>query len=339
MPAVGRFSGTPASINASDEPHTVAIEDEPFELGDLRHDADRVGEFRRRRQHGMDRAPGELAVPDLSPAGRTHAARLADRIGWEVVVEQKTLLVGAIERVDVLLILTRPERRDDERLGLAAGEQGRAVRTRQNPDLRQDWADSGQVAAIDATFVVEDVPADHLRLGIMESFGDFGGREPGLAALGGQRGQDLRLDDVDRGVPLLFFGDRIGGPQVRLGDVEHGLLDCGAVAFGQIARILGGLFGEADDRLDDRLEAGMAGHDRPQHGLLGQLLGFQFDHQNSIRGAGDDEVQGRVLHLFDGRVDPYLTLYEADARRPDRPHEWHAGKSERRGRGDQSQDV
>ncbi len=31
MPAVGRFSGTPASISASDEPHTVAIDEEPFD--------------------------------------------------------------------------------------------------------------------------------------------------------------------------------------------------------------------------------------------------------------------------------------------------------------------
>ena len=31
MPAVGAFSGTPASISASEEPQTVAIEDEPFD--------------------------------------------------------------------------------------------------------------------------------------------------------------------------------------------------------------------------------------------------------------------------------------------------------------------
>ena len=31
MPAVGRRSGTPASISASDVPHTVAMEDEPFD--------------------------------------------------------------------------------------------------------------------------------------------------------------------------------------------------------------------------------------------------------------------------------------------------------------------
>ena len=31
MPATGRFSGTPASIRASDEPHTDAIDDEPLD--------------------------------------------------------------------------------------------------------------------------------------------------------------------------------------------------------------------------------------------------------------------------------------------------------------------
>ena len=31
MPATGRLSGMPASIIASEEPHTVAIEDEPFD--------------------------------------------------------------------------------------------------------------------------------------------------------------------------------------------------------------------------------------------------------------------------------------------------------------------
>ena len=31
MPAVGRLSGTPASISDNEVPHTVAIEDEPFD--------------------------------------------------------------------------------------------------------------------------------------------------------------------------------------------------------------------------------------------------------------------------------------------------------------------
>ena len=207
MPAVGRFSGTPASISASDEPQTVAIEDEPFELGDLRHDADRVGELRRGRQHRTDRAPGELAVADLAPAGRAHAAGLADRIGREVVVEQEALLVGAVERVDVLLVLAGAERRHHQRLRLAAGEQGRAVGARQHADLRQDRPDGRQVAAVDAAAVVEDVPAHDLGLGVVERLGDFGGRELGLAAFRRERRHHLRLDGVDGGVALLLLGD------------------------------------------------------------------------------------------------------------------------------------
>ena len=31
MPAQGRFSGAPASISASEAPHTVAMEEEPFD--------------------------------------------------------------------------------------------------------------------------------------------------------------------------------------------------------------------------------------------------------------------------------------------------------------------
>ena len=173
MPAVGAFSGTPASISASEEPQTVAIDEEPFEFGDLGDDADRVGEFRRRRQHRPDGAPGELAVADFAPAGRAHAARLADRIGREVVVEQEALLVGAFERVDVLLVLAGAERGDDQRLRLAAGEQRRAVRARQDADLRQDRPHRLHVAPVDADAVVENVPAHDLGLQIVEGFADL----------------------------------------------------------------------------------------------------------------------------------------------------------------------
>ena len=187
MPAVGRFSGTPASISASEEPHTVAIDDEPFEFGDLGDDADRVGELGGGRQHRVDGAPGELAVADFAPAGRAHAAGFADRIGREVVMEQEALLVGSLERVDVLLVLAGAERRDHQGLRLAAREQRRAVGARQHADLGEDRAHRRQIAAVDAALVVEDVPAHDLGLGAMERFGDrlggeFVGRRPPGAA-------------------------------------------------------------------------------------------------------------------------------------------------------------
>ena len=141
-------------------------------LRDLRDDADRVGEFLRLRQQRMDRAPGQLAVADLAASGRADAAGLADRERREVVVQQERLLVGALQRVDELLVLAGAERGDHQRLGLAAGEQRRAVRARQHADFRDDRAHGLEVAAVDALAGIEDVPAHDLGFELLEHAGD-----------------------------------------------------------------------------------------------------------------------------------------------------------------------
>jgi hypothetical protein len=61
----------------------------------------------------------------------------------------------------------------------------------------------------------------------------------------------------------------------------------------KVARLLGGLLGELDDRVDHRLEAAVAEHDGAEHDVLGQLLGFRLDHQHGVGRAGDDEVELR----------------------------------------------
>ena len=206
-------------------------------------------------------------------------------------MEQEPLLVGAVERIDILLVLAGAQRRDHERLGFAAGEQSRAVGARQHADLRQDRAHGRQVAPVDAALVVENVPAHDLGLGVVERLGDLLGREFRLGAFGRERRHHLGLDGVDGGVALLLLGDRVGCAQIGFADLQHRLLDRRTIVRGELARLLGGLFGQADDRLDDRLECGVTGHHRFQHGLLGQLLGFRFDHQHRVRGAGDDEIE------------------------------------------------
>ena len=72
----------------------------------------------------------------------------------------------------ILLVLAGAERRDDQRLRLAAGEQRRAMGARQHADLGEDRAHGRQVAPVDAAPVVEDVPAHDLRLGVVERLAD-----------------------------------------------------------------------------------------------------------------------------------------------------------------------
>ena len=55
-----------------------------------------------------------------------------------------------------------------QRLGLAAGEQRRAVGARQDADFGDDRADRLDVAAVDADAGVEDVPAHDLGFELLE---------------------------------------------------------------------------------------------------------------------------------------------------------------------------
>ena len=71
----------------------------------------------------------------------------------------------------------------------------------------------------------------------------------------------------------------------------------------EVERLLGGVFGQFDDRVDHRLEAFVGEDDAAQHLLFGQLLDFGFDHHHRVFGAGDDEVDLlRLRHLVEGGV-------------------------------------
>ena len=268
-------------------------------------------------------------MPDFAPAGRAHAAGFADRIGGEVVVEEEPLLIGPVQRIDILLVLARAERGDDHRLRFSTREQSGAMGAGQHPDLGQDRAHSGQIAPVDAALVVENVPAHDFGLGVVESLRNLGNRKLRLGALRRERGKHLRLGGVEGGVTLLLLGEGIGGAELGLACFHHRLFDRRVIFRSEFARLLGGLFGEPDDRLKDRLECGMASHDRLQHRVFAEFLGLRLDHQHGVRSAGDDQIEGRILHLLDGRVDLDLALDVADPRSPDRAHEGHAGKGQR----------
>ena len=295
MPAVGRFRGTPASIRASDEPHTVAMEDEPFELGDLGDDPHRIGKFRRGWQHRTDGAPGKLAMADFAPPRRAHAAGLADRIGWKIIMQEEALLIGALETVDELLVLAGAECRDDQRLRLATGEQRRAMRARQNANFRDDRANRLDITPVDPDAGIENVPADNLGLQIVKDLGHLLLGKFRLGIGREKRRENLRLHRVDRVIALLFHGDLIGLAQSRFGDMAHRRLGCALVGNGEFTRLLGGFFGEPDDRVDHRLETGVPRHDGLEHHRLGKFLGFGFDHQHGVAGSRDHEIKRGLL--------------------------------------------
>ena len=225
MPAVGRFKGTPASISASEEPHTVAIDDDPFELGDLRNHPHGVGEFVVRRQNGADRAPGELAVPDLTSLGTAEAAGFADREGREIVVQQERLLVGSRQRVDVLFVLAGAERGYHQRLSLAAGEQRRAVGAGQHADLGDDVADRPDITTVDSSPRIEDVPANDLCFQLLEHGGNAKLVVFRLLSFREIVCHHLFLGVGNGRVPLLFDGNGVGRTQVGFDQRQHFLLE------------------------------------------------------------------------------------------------------------------
>src|SRR5690606_20479098 len=95
-------------------------------------------------------------------------AGLADAVRREVVVQHERLAALSLERVHDLRVAARAERRDDERLRLAAGEERRAVRPRQYPHLDRDRPDGPHVAPVDTRLAAQDAAADDLFLEPLE---------------------------------------------------------------------------------------------------------------------------------------------------------------------------
>jgi len=88
-------------------------------------------------------------------------------------VQQEALLVGAFQGVDPLLVVAGAQGGDHQGLGLAAGEQGRAVGARQDADFRDDRADLVDRAAVDTDAGVEDAATDDVGFQFLEHAGQL----------------------------------------------------------------------------------------------------------------------------------------------------------------------
>ena len=161
----------------------------------------------------------------------------------------------------------------------------------------------------------------------------------GFDPIGEEIRHRLGLGGIDRGVPLLLAGNAIGGAQVRFDHSQHLPFQRGGVRQRKVARLLRGLLGERDDRIDHRLEMLVAEHYGTEHDLLGQLLGFRFDHQHRIACTSDDEIELTLRHFVELRIEHVFVVDEADARGADRSHERRDRERECRRRGDHRHDI
>ena len=150
-------------------------------------------------------------MADFAAAGRAHAAGLADGVGREVVVQHEGLLAGAFQAVDELLVLGGAQGGDDQRLGLAAGEQRRAMGARQDADFGDDGTHGGEIAAVDALLGVEHRVAHDIGFDVVEQAGIAGGN---LAfAFADEFGGELLLDGAERVAALELDRDLERGGQ------------------------------------------------------------------------------------------------------------------------------
>ncbi len=149
-------------MSASDAPQTVACELEPFDSRCVADHAQGVRESLLGGNHRRESAFRQGAVADFTAAGAAHEAGLTHAEGREIVVQHEALgSFTRLQQLDALLVVLGSQCNGDQGLGFAAGEQGRAVSTRQNAGFDGDLADLVHRAAIgtaaaDQHFVAED---------------------------------------------------------------------------------------------------------------------------------------------------------------------------------------
>ena len=280
-------------------------------------------------------------MADLAAARGAHPAGFTDRVGREVVVQQEVGAVAAVQRVDELLVIAGAQRGDHEALGLAAGEQRRAVGAGQDADLGDDGPNGREVAPVDPAAVVEDVPANDFRLELLDAGVEVRIGELFLA----ERGLDRGLGVGDGVLAVELVADREGVAHRGLAGALHLGVERAVVGRREVERLLGGRLGHVDDHVDHRLHLLVAELDRAEHLGLRELVGLGLDHHHRVLGAGDDQVEpllgvlAQLLHVVHGRVEHVGAIDEADAGAADRAEERRAGEGQRGRGGDHADHV
>ena len=296
-------------------------------FGDFRHHAQRVRERALGRQHRRQGPLGQATVTDLAALGGTHAARFADAVRREVVMQQKVVSVLAFERVDHLRVALGAQRGHHQRLGFTAREQRRTMGTRQHAGTDADRPYLAGGTAVDARLGVQDTSAydaffhrREQRLHFLRPLAVFTGQvRHALANLGNRLLARLLVRDGIGVLERLFRHRHHGGLErlVLLGRHPRPRLDTGFLR-------------HLADRLQHRLERLLAEQHTIEHDRLGQHAGLGLDHDDACRRTRDHQIQIGLGGFLVAGVQHEGTVLVADAGRTDRPLERHTRQHQRR---------
>ena len=271
-------------------------------------------------------------MPHFAPrraANRLHFARRKRR---EVVVQHERLgrLLRHVDRIDALLIPRRAQRHRYQRLGLAAREQGGAVRARQPAHLAGDRPDGVEIAPVHTLARRQHAVAHRLVLDVLDDCHDLAQL---VGEFLGQLFDDRLLDGAERLRPLRFdcerqrFRDFIVRQFLDPRDEVGGRLGLDPFHLGLTHRVHH-FVADVEQLLDAFVR-----HLERLHDLgLGELQRAALDHDDRFAGAGDSKVQVGELELLEGGVQDPRPFDPADAHRGNRAVPGHFGHRERRGR-------
>ena len=179
-------------------------------------------------------------------------------------MEHEAVFVLAHQRVDALRVALGAQRGHDQRLGFAAGEQGRAVGARQRAGTDLDRPHGAGVAAVDARLAGQDLAAHDLGLDVEHQAVELGRVE--LVAFGLQVGLHGAAGFAQGLGSGLLAADLVGSAQLFLGQV----VDLGDEAFVAGRRLpvphrLAGVAHQFVDGVDRDLALLMAEHHGAEH--------------------------------------------------------------------------
>ena len=279
-----------------------------------------------------------MAVSDLAPAGGAEPLHLARRERREVVVEHVVLVRLPLEVVDKTLVHAGAERDRTERLRLAAGEQRRSVRARQQADLALDVTDFVDLAAVDADALVED-PLAHFAL--LDRADETDNRLLIRRIFFRQRRDDVGRDLVLLRVPGDLLRDRDRFAQA----IRRQCFHAGDERLGGFIKLERDLL-DADLghdpllELDDLLDRLVSEEHHLEHGVLADLARFAFDARKRFGDSGDDDIGVRLLTLGIRRHEDLQPLgVPCDAHRAVRAVERDLRDADRKRRADARENI